>query len=579
MTINHPITSSRTNAAARKPLSRSFAVLALLSLGHAANAQTVLPGDVDKTCVVKEAEFKGWFENGNVVKDGKAKPANSLEFTPNSACSFYRWSEQMFLWLTSPTGAGRYVFNSRNFYAVDGLGGTRTLVPQDDPIQKGFAPAIALKGDKKQDLVTDSAGVTRNVIRLQAPSNASSFFVDKSNKPLDFARVASAVDGKPILLDKFDKVIDPKQSANGAPLLNVVSASGEAVQLADTTVLVDGVQRLVTTQGEVIEIGPGQAGDDVLMTKDGAIVYYLLQVNDVFAYFKTGAANDKFPTPPTQFPVDKKTSDAVTDIAKNAPAPHQRDIADSIALAMELKSSWVDASTLPNNAQGYLTIKATVPVYESTDPDRRKQTGIKTLDLAMVGFHVVGSALNHPEMIWATFEHVNNTPNLQYSYMTGPGTTAVRVADGPGSWLFSQGQPTGVAPQSRMRVEPLTNDIVARPTKTIGPVNVTRINPWGKPSTPDAAGNNTDIISINASVLGQLAAGDTRKNYIMVGATWTDGSPPAPDNQRGSTILANATMETFKQRLNCFGCHSGDASDMLSNLSHIWDMKPLFPKQ
>ena len=286
MTINHRVAGTHIIAAVRKPLGRSLGVLALLSLGPAANAQTVLPSDVDKTCVVNETEFKSWFENNTVVKDGKAKPANSLEFTPNSTCSFYRWSEQMFLWLTSPTAPGRYVFNSRNFYAVDGLSGIRTLVPQDDPIQRGFAPAIALKGDKKQDLVTDSAGVTRNVIRLQAPSNASSFFVDASNKSLDFARVASAVDGKPILLDKFDKVIEPKKSANGAPLLNAVSASGEAVQLANTTVLIDGVQRLVTTRGEVIEIGTGQVGNDVLMTKDGAIVYYLLQVNDVFAYLR-----------------------------------------------------------------------------------------------------------------------------------------------------------------------------------------------------------------------------------------------------------------------------------------------------
>jgi hypothetical protein len=493
----------------------------------------------------------------------------------------------MFLWLTSPTGPGRYVFNSRNFFAVDGSGDNRTLVPQDDPVQKGFAPSIALKDDKKQDVVTDSTGKTHSVVRVQAMPNTSSLFVDKSNKTLAVARVASAVDGKPILLDKFDKALNPKKSANGAPAVNAVSLSGKPIRLADTTVLVDNVQRLVTTDGAVIEIGPGQAqGNDVLMTKDEAIVYYLIQVNDVFAYFKTGALNNKFPQPPIQFPVDKTTSDAVADIAKNAPAPHQRDIVDGVALAVELKSSWVDASTLPNNAQGYLTVKATIPVYESTGESRRKQTGAKPVDLAMVGFHVVGSTLGHPEMIWATFEHVNNAPNLQYNYRTSPTTVVLRPADGPGAWLFSQGQPASGAPESRMRVDPdpppnTPPDIVARPTKTIGPVNVTRINPWGKPPGEDAAGNNTNIISINNSVLGQLDAGDVRKNYIMVGATWTDGNPPTANNQKGSTILANATMETFKQPKNCFGCHSGDTTDMLSLLSHIWDpmMTPLFPKQ
>jgi hypothetical protein len=575
MMIGYPFAGTQHIANARRSLSRSVAVLALLSLGHAANAQTVLPNDFDpKACAVKEDEFKGWFENGN-VKEGKAKAANSLGFTADSACAFYRWSEQMFLWLTSPTGPDRYVFNSRNFYAVDGSG-TRTLIPQDDPTQKGFAPSIALKGDKKQDLVTDSTGKTRDVVHLQALPDTNSIFLDKSNKAVDVARIAAAVDGKPILLDKFDKVINTKKSANGAPLLNAVS--GKAIRLADTTVMVDGVQRLVTTEGAVIQIGPGQAqGNDVLMTKDGAIVYYLIQVNDVFAYFKTGAANDKFPNPPTKFPVDKTISDAVTDIAKNAPAPHQRDIVDSMALAVELKSSWVDAATLPNKAQGYLTIKATIPVYESTGDSRRKQIDTKPVDLAMVGFHVVGSAKGHPEMIWATFEHVNNAPNLQYSYNTGPTKVVLRAADGPGTWLFSQDQPASVAPESRMRVDPGTKDIVAKPTKTIGPVNETRINPWGKLRTQDAAGNNTDIISINASILRQLDAADIRKNYIMVGATWTGGS--LPGNPLGSTILANGTMETFKQDRNCFGCHSGNAANML-DLSHIWKpLTPLFTKQ
>ena len=38
--------------------------------------------------------------------------------------------------------------------------------------------------------------------------------------------------------------------------------------------------------------------------------------------------------------------------------------------------------------------------------------------LAMVGMHVVGRAVKgHPEMIWATFEHVDNfAPNDTFSY-------------------------------------------------------------------------------------------------------------------------------------------------------------------
>jgi hypothetical protein len=36
--------------------------------------------------------------------------------------------------------------------------------------------------------------------------------------------------------------------------------------------------------------------------------------------------------------------------------------------------------------------------------------------LACVGYHVVGSTLEHPEMIWATFEHGHNAPEANYYY-------------------------------------------------------------------------------------------------------------------------------------------------------------------
>jgi hypothetical protein len=44
--------------------------------------------------------------------------------------------------------------------------------------------------------------------------------------------------------------------------------------------------------------------------------------------------------------------------------------------------------------------------------------GQKTVNLAMVGMHVVGSTKGHPEMIWATFEHIGNAPNDDYSIET-----------------------------------------------------------------------------------------------------------------------------------------------------------------
>ncbi|MDT7543037.1 MAG: hypothetical protein QOE33_2941 [Acidobacteriota bacterium] len=72
----------------------------------------------------------------------------------------------------------------------------------------------------------------------------------------------------------------------------------------------------------------------------------------------------------------------------------------------------------------YVTMTATIPTYNKANPNLWTPTGQKTVQLALVGMHVVGSTVGHPEMIWATFEHFGNTPNAAYSYInTGNVTT------------------------------------------------------------------------------------------------------------------------------------------------------------
>jgi hypothetical protein len=117
--------------------------------------------------------------------------------------------------------------------------------------------------------------------------------------------------------------------------------------------------------------------------------------------------------------------------------------------------------------------------------------------------------------------------------------------------------------------------------------NTQRTNPWGLPGTAAASvSSNTQIVSINQSVLSQLLAGDMRKNYFMLGATWTiGGAPPTavPPNttdgvQVGTNFLANSTMETYVQGFtNCFSCHDnlGVPNGMLGSstdrgLSHTY---------
>jgi hypothetical protein len=105
------------------------------------------------------------------------------------------------------------------------------------------------------------------------------------------------------------------------------------------------------------------------------------------------------------------------------------------------------------------------------------------------------------------------------------------------------------------------------------------------PSLLGAAANIKTIVELNGGVRKILTEkSSVWRNYFLVGAVWTGGAlpaiPPVPtptsapgkQGEIGSTLLSNATMETFLQapadlstvtsttassiKVNCFGCHN-----------------------
>jgi hypothetical protein len=187
--------------------------------------------------------------------------------------------------------------------------------------------------------------------------------------------------------------------------------------------------------------------------------------------------------------------------------------------------------------------------------------------VALVGFHIAGAVKGHPEMIWATFEHVRNAPDLPKPVNDmAPGDP---VSDQ--SWTFykantpfrdcninSAGSGALKLNETRQMLSPVTQ--------------VCRIIPSGGGSPT----NLGDIKSMNDSVHSQLK--DVFNNYFEVGAIWfaaTDGLKPNCTFQpgslecpvepgkpllTGSTQLSNTTVETFTQaqsaQNNCFACHN-----------------------
>lgn len=571
---------------------RQWAKLSLLASACFAatlsHGQTI-PTDVKPTCVVAPAAFAKWFESGTPSANGIVNPANSITFVGNSNCAFFLWSEQMFLWATSPApksygGGGGRVFDSPVFYDVSppDANNVRTLIPNTGTNIRNFSVRIAQKGPNGLPIVFDKAGKMLDVVQPPVTGGTKLMLHLPDGSKVEPAQVKIDKTGNVAFHGKDGKPLDAAKLKNFKSF--ALDPAGKSIEIKKIIAGRNGQPLFLNAQGQVVNVEQGQAGGNgVLMTQGNSLVYYSTQVNDVYAYFLTGAKDGKITPAPTQFPTTQAALNQVIAVANSAPPPYtKKTFPDSIALAIELKSAWVEASGLPNKGAGYITMTATIPTYTKTSSALWTATGSRQALLAMIGIHVVGSAAGHPEMIWASFESFGNTPNATFSYTSTSGTKTV-TQNTAGNWLFTRSGSTGpfnvefmnyvASPSS---IQAATAGTPPPPPGTISPSDTLRENPWGTPGTGKGSntGLNTDVISINNSVLSQLLAGDIRKNYFMVGSTWTNGQNPSNPKtpQLGTNVLANSTMETYQQPNNCFVCHQG--SGMLGGLSHIYGTNP-----
>lgn len=244
----------------------------------------------------------------------------------------------------------------------------------------------------------------------------------------------------------------------------------------------------------------------------------------------------------------------------------------------ELKTAWKVLGNA-DDASKFLTIDAKIG----------EQTA--TTRLGMVGFHLAIATPDHPEFIWATFEHQSNVPdcakavrNFGWSFTSPACSAALNKGD---QAAISKCQFNNAANHQALQG---------------APTEICRVYPDGSaPADLKYSENVLAIRALNQGVQpllqGQFAV---LANYFNVGALWLSdpakGSafPSAPgtglsqnpaNNQRGSLRLANTVAETVHQYVdfsenfvsNCFGCHqysgtSQPAKNTTSgSLSHIFD--------
>lgn len=311
--------------------------------------------------------------------------------------------------------------------------------------------------------------------------------------------------------------------ASGEPLDYPGTADGDAKRVLQPRHLkVDQTETAVT-----------QAGGGVLFDQKGQVIYYEARVDQVyFDYIK-----------------DNKYYDPNNIV--NAPKGAQFPVG-----TLEIKISWRIAKTaaetfIADAEKRFITNDVLIAPVTGYNENTKKfivdtENPIPAT-VALVGMHVVGLVQGHPELVWSTFEHVDNAPALTNTPTSDPGPT--------GPWSFYS-----------LGIDCKTGDCNQHPTEVpltppYKPTEVCLVEAQGGGDTT----NVTNIISINKSVLDQLQD-PVLKNYQLGGGLWTNNGelPPSPANQKGSLKLANSTLETFFQGpppttatlRNCFSCHN-----------------------
>lgn len=226
-------------------------------------------------------------------------------------------------------------------------------------------------------------------------------------------------------------------------------------------------------------------------------------------------------------------------------------------------------------------------VASNTFVTQQQTIGSQNVTLGLVGVHIAIATDDHPEFVWATYEHKTNSPNCD-----AQGTQSKT------QWLFASAACTSKLPGSADASDACQFNLPPQKqtAPTGSPTNICAVYPFGTDSGDrDAADNLASIVSQNTDLdaLLKLKGSASMKvlgNYFNVGAIWvsdikqSSGGIGVP-NERGSLRLANTVAETAHQDVNlntgfssnCFGCHNyAGAGEQLSNnitsdnLSHIF---------
>ena len=362
-----------------------------------------------------------------------------------------------------------------------------------------------------------------------------------------------------------------KPQSNGFPLwLNQLAFVDEKMQPVQPQL---GIGLVLSSTGQAGGGGVLKTDPDFNPSVGTAqTVYYSIQANDVLinagkSYAQQIASGSLAPNNSQTFPVN----------------------------SLEVKGAWVSSDAIPSSEiANYYTVDAAVIQNNGSYAKE---------NVALLGLHVVGRVINHPEFIWATFEHKSMGPDFDWD------TGVMSASASSNELVFGTGSTNTLdgIQQASGSTAPKTAD----QAYTLFDLGVPRAqgNQFIATSQQNEPTSNYDeVVSINACVAGKLT--DVWNNYFYKGSVWVnmDGLTTQQQAQllidagkdlyladpgkplRGCVGLSNLSMETYQQTFassisqtsdltynsNCFACHSAEsfASGNPKSplyLSHIFD--------
>jgi hypothetical protein len=311
------------------------------------------------------------------------------------------------------------------------------------------------------------------------------------------------------------------------------------LKLAARADVFHGMPGFRTGTGSIVE-----ADGNMLVAQNGYPVYASIHMNEL--YFDTA-----------------KNNLIVTGGYANQPTEATFPLGAAV-----FKASWLRLDPNQEPPAGAYTTQARVPLLET-----KITLGIVTIypvpgkfvtaKVALIGLHVVGRTVNHPEFVWGTFEQTLNAPGTPDNTFKpsatrrDPKNYTLYKADTPFSEVNIAADPPELTlDPSTQKFTPLTN--------------VVQENQTGGENQMDGPGN---VFAINSQAQAFLAGlnlpQSTFASYNLIGTVWLAANSynltSNQSNAIGAVNLANSTMETFVQYpqntpiikvQNCFSCHN-----------------------